>query len=76
MKVAKGMTAIFAIKLILFVSVFTFQACTIDENSSIEIDNSAFKNALKTSTSRCSILNRFICHSICCSSNDNVNKLL
>lgn len=51
MKVAKGMIAIFAIKLILFVSVFTFQACTTDENSSIEIDNSAFKNALKTSTS-------------------------
>lgn len=47
LKVAKGMIAIFAIKLIIFMAVFTFQACSKDEDVSKTTNNREFKNVLE-----------------------------
>jgi hypothetical protein len=49
MKVAKGMIAIFAIKLILFSAFLTFNACSTEESENSTNDNVAFKNALQNS---------------------------
>ena len=49
-KIAKGFVGIFAIKLLVFLVVFTFQACTVGDNSEAEISRDAFSDALEIST--------------------------
>ncbi|WP_299520371.1 hypothetical protein [Winogradskyella sp.] len=47
MKVAKGMVAIFVIKLTLFLAVFTFNACSSDKVDISDNNNAEFNNAIQ-----------------------------
>ena len=51
MKVAKGMVAIFTIKLVLFLAVFTFNACSSEDVEASDNNSAEFKNALDLSMS-------------------------
>lgn len=56
MKVAKGMIAIFAIKLLLFIAVFTFNACSPDKVE-VSDNNLEFKNAIEDTFFKISNIN-------------------
>ncbi|SDG41109.1 hypothetical protein [Psychroflexus sediminis] len=59
MKIARGMILIFAMKLTLILTVFTFQACSTDDISTSDIYNIEFNNALEISKTKLSDIKTF-----------------